>query len=81
MRPVYPYIAVEPTEAQDSMLVHAIDERPVVRIIAMPLMPQEELSTVHLSTGNMILVNHVDEYLVDGTKYFYVKMKDVVSVI
>jgi hypothetical protein len=78
MRPIYPYIAVERTESKSS-LVQAVDHRPVVKVLEVCSCPEDEV--MYYSVGNKILVNHVDEYMVDGEKLFFVHIKDVVCVV
>lgn len=78
MQPIYPYIAVEKIENNKSALVQTIEQHPVVRIIGLPTWEQD---TVDLCIGHRILVNHVDEYMVDGEKLFFVRVKDVVSIV
>ena len=79
MRPVYPYIAVEPLDDSKSSLVLTVDHRPVVKVVAIPSCPEDEV--FNFTVDNRILVNHVDEYMVDGEKMYFVNARDVVCVV
>lgn len=79
MKPIYPYIEVEPIQDSKSSLAYAVEQRPVVKTIAVPLVPPDEIETVRV--GQKVLVNHVEEYMVDGIKLFFVHIKDIVCIV
>lgn len=80
MQPVYPYIAVEKVEDNDSSLVQTIHEKPVVKVIGIPFVPADQ-EPLNFKEENNILVNGVDEYMVKGEKLFFVRIKDIVAII
>lgn len=79
MKPIYPYIEVERITDSTSSLVQTVEPRPVVKAVAVPMVPQDEMETVRV--GQKILVNHVEEYIIDGEKLFFVHIKDIVCIV
>jgi hypothetical protein len=79
MQPIYPNVAVEPIEDRDSALALVVEQRPVVRIIAMPLAPKDEV--LDFRVGNKVLADHVEEYVVDGEKMYFVRVNNIVSIV
>ena len=79
MQPIYPYVQVEPIE-DNSALALTVDQTPVVKVIATPICGPSEV-VVGLVQGCKVLTNHVDEYMVDGNKLFFVRLKDIVSIV
>ena len=78
MQPIYPYITVGKTEEQGS-LTFAIQDTPIVKVLSMPFLPEE--ITVDFTIGQKILVKHVEEYLVNGERMYFVHIKDIVSIV
>ena len=80
MQPIYPYVAVEKIEDTESAIVQTIEQKPVVRVVAIPVVVDGN-DCVEYTIGQRILVNHVDEYMVDGEKLYFVRVRDVVSIV
>ena len=88
MQPIYPYVAVEKIEDEKSTLELVIDQKPVVKIIAVPDLPADVSGYsnglyvgIGVKEGQNILVNHVDEYMVDGEKAYFVRIRDIVAIV
>ena len=80
MRPIYPYIEVEKIE-NDSALAMTVEETPVVRVIHVPICIPGLHDGEIPSIGQSVLVNHVDEYMVDGQRHYFLRVKDLMSIV